>query len=152
MKYITLILVLLFSFSFVMANENSTETTQSQCQQAIKQLTSYGIIEGNDIPNIIPYKNEVMNVYLKDQTFLGHITISDKVLSEINCEQATEPTYNVYITSLDLIDQTLQSDDPLGEFNSKLSSKEIDLQGTTGGKKFKAGFTKFALKVASWFS
>lgn len=151
MKTTVIVLVMIvLSFSITLAQAN-VSTDDTVCQEVVSTLSSHGVGVGSVVPKGIPYKNEVMNIHLKDASFAGHFILEEKVVTTLDCGAAENPTFNVYLKDVAIIDEVFGSQDPLDMFDEKLSNKEIEIKGTTGSKKIKAGFTKLAIKVVNWF-
>ena len=107
---------------------------------------------GKTLPDKVPYSNEVANLYTLDEELIGHIIIVDKIVTEMNCTEVVEPTYNVYIKDVDTIKDIESAESPADEVDDKMSAGDIIIKGTSFGKKTKALFTRIVIKVASWFS
>ena len=106
---------------------------------------------GEEIPDNIPYSNEVANFYIIDGDIIGHMVLEDKVVLEANCTETIEPTYNVYILNLDTIKDIEYAESPVDEVDNKISEGEIIIEGTNFGKKVKALGLRVIIKVVSWF-
>jgi len=98
----------------------------------------------------VPYKNEIFNIYLSDKS-IGHMKIEDRVIVSIGCEESENPTYNIYVRDMDVIEDIKNSEKPIEEFNNKLKNKDIVMEGTSFGKKIKGLFTRLGIMIASWF-
>ncbi len=106
-------------------------------------------IVGIEIPEQIPYSDEIFNVYIADENF-GYLEISESVVSDLGCEENPEATYNVYIKDYSVF-LAFETGFTLDKFNSMLGD-EIQIKGVGFGKKTKMFFTKIGLKIAGWFS
>jgi hypothetical protein len=120
------------------------------CSDAMDQLT---ITEGATIPDFIPYKNDVMNVYTGENETVGYVAIEDGKLAAFACnESSPDYTYRVYIESAQTIEDIVIADAPADALDDKMSEGEIRIEGRTFGKKVKSFFTRIGIKIASWFT
>jgi len=106
---------------------------------------------GEEIPDKVPYSNEVANFYTIDGDVIGHMVLEDKIVIEVNCTETTEPTYNVYILNLNTIKDIEEAESPVDEVDDKISEGEIIIEGTSFGKKAKALAIRSVIKIISWF-
>ncbi|MFC1666111.1 hypothetical protein ACFLZF_00135, partial [Nanoarchaeota archaeon] len=104
-----------------------------------------------EVPSFIPYKNEIFNFYILEENFNGSLILEEKKITSIKCTENQKPTYNIYIDKFQTLEEIQNSQDPLNLYNEKLKNKQIEIKGTTFGKKIKLAFTKITLKVVSWF-
>ncbi|MGM5488163.1 MAG: hypothetical protein ACQESG_04405 [Nanobdellota archaeon] len=132
------VLLLIVMASFVLAMDCTTlENHKSE-------------IVGTNLPEYIPYQDEVFNIHMQGET-MGHVVLDNGTVTSFSCDQSDSPTYNVHIQSPDVIETIASSDNPLKTLNGMLGS-EIEVKGTTVGKKVKGFFTRLALSIGAWFS
>ena len=118
------------------------------CNYAMDELNVY---EGRFVPSGIPFSNEIFDAYDMEGNPLGHIKIEDKKITEVSCTTVNESTYNIYLKDLQTLKDIKASEHKLDTLDDKLG-KEIIVEGTSIGKSVKLFFSKFGLKVGSWFS
>ena len=106
---------------------------------------------GEEIPDDIPYSNEVANFYTVSGEIIGQMVLEDKVVVEADCNETIEPTYNVYILDLDTIKDIEEAESAVDEVDDKISEGEVVIEGTSFGKKAKALAIRSVIKVFSWF-
>lgn len=112
--------------------------------QAFK-IGSKNII-GQEIPNKIPYKNEIFNLYIS-KDFFASIKIYDGKISAFECDESLKQTYNIYIEEYsDLLD--FANGFNIDTLNKKIKNEEIVVEGVGFFKKIKWFFSKIALR---WF-
>ncbi len=112
-----------------------------------------GVIPGVSVPNSLPYKNEITNVYTLDREVVGMIVIKDGKIESTSCNSTTEnATYNLFIKDQQTIEDILSSEKPVDVLNEKIKSQDIILEGTKTSKKIKGFFTRLAIRLTSWFS
>lgn len=118
------------------------------CQTVVDDITANDI----RVPGAIPYKNEKFNLEVGGEPS-GYAIIKDRAVTDISCNGTVEdPTYTLQITSLDIIDEISKSAKPVDRINEAFKEKEIVMKGATVGKKIKGFFTRFAVKLGSWFT
>jgi hypothetical protein len=98
-----------------------------------------------EIPEEIPYTDEIFNVYLEEEIF-GYLEISEGKVKDIGCVENENYTYEVKIESVSTIKDLAMGEDKLSIFKEKISEREIEVKGKGIGKKMKWFFTKIALK------
>lgn len=140
MKKLILILVVLFSLPFGFANSDL-------CSDFINKTDR---IKDGVVPTILPYKNEAINVYSFEEELIGHIRTVEGTVSSIGCEELENPTLNVEISNLSVIDFVLDSSKPIKEFNRALG-EDILINSTSGFGSAKLGISKAILFVLSLF-
>lgn len=107
------------------------------------------------IPRQVPFlgSDENINFHLQMndgmETVMG-VKLRDKKVTEIT-DRIEDWTLRVDLTE-NTLEKLMNSDDPLNDLRSALKNKEIKIQGKTFGKKVKAAFFKFGVKVSGWFS
>lgn len=129
-------------------------SSMSAVVSAIDCQTVVDNIVANDIrvPGAIPYKNERMNIEVAGIAS-GYAILKDRAVTEISCNNSIENiTYTLKITSFDVVDEIFKSDKQIDRLNQAFSNEEIQMVGATTGKKLKGVFTRFAVKLGSWFS
>jgi len=136
---------LLFFLLGIVAPFTTSELNEMSC--LIIEQSKRDII-GNEIPEKVPFKNEILNVYLAEESF-GYLEINESIISDIGCEENENPSYEIYIKDYSVFTQFEKGFD-LDKLNSMLGD-EIIIKGVGIGKKFKLFFVKIGLKVASWF-
>ena len=100
-----------------------------------------------EIPQSLPYTNERVNVHIAD-TFYGSLILEDKVITELNCDPLTDPSYLVYLSSEDVLTRSYSS---LDDVIMVMDSDDVDIQPQSVMGKVKYGLSKAALKLVSWF-
>lgn len=140
MKKIILILLVIFSIPVGLAQS-------TLCDDFIDKTER---ISNSSVPTVLPYKNEVINVYTFEDEFIGHISTDKGEVSSIGCEELEEPTLNVKISNLSIIDLVLDSDKPLKEFDNALE-EDILISSTSNLGTVKLGVSKALLFIASLF-
>ncbi|MCR4327321.1 MAG: hypothetical protein NUV46_01950 [Nanoarchaeota archaeon] len=105
---------------------------------------------GKGVPSSIPYQNEILNVYIKNESF-GHIKVEKGNFSNFSCEKSDNATYDLKINNLSIFENLDSNQSLIETLNKKLSDKEIEVEGLTLGKKIKWFFTTILLKVLGWF-
>jgi hypothetical protein len=143
-KFIFGLLIGIFFIGFVAPLTNS-ELNEMSC--LLIEQNKADII-GNEIPEKIPFKNEVLNVYLAGEAF-GNLEIKERIILDIGCEESETPSYKIYIKDYSIFTQFEQGFD-LDKLNSMLGD-EIIIKGVGFGKKAKLFFLKIGLKIAGWF-
>lgn len=150
MKKSILILIsaLLMFGTFLVTAQTSYDMMLEECEKAVNEYN----LEGKSIPTIFPYSNDVFNAYDFKKRPLGHLEIKNKKIVSYNCDIAANPTYNVFVRSINTITEIKESNDPLSRFNDKLEEKEIQVKGIQIKKKLKWALTRPLIKIGAWFS
>lgn len=103
-------------------------------------------IIGSKIPDKVPYKNEIINLYVANESF-GNLVIEEGIVTNFSCEESAENTYNIYIKDYSVLMDFAQGVD-VDKILEKINSGDIIVKGVGFGKKIKWFFSKLALK---WF-
>jgi hypothetical protein len=143
-KFIFGILLGIF-FIGIVAPLTTSELNEMSCL-IIEQ--GKGDIIGNEIPEKVPFKNEILNVYLAEESF-GFLKINESIVSDIGCGENENPTYEIYIKDYSVFTKFEQGFD-IDKLDSMLGD-EIIIKGIGFGKKFNLFFIKAGLKITSWF-
>lgn len=101
---------------------------------------------GKSIPDSIPYKTEVANVYTLDGKAVASITLNNKAFGTVECSESVKPTLRVYVKDLQTMKDIKDADDKVATFKQKMSDKDIKIKAVGFGKKIKLFFGKIALK------
>ncbi|OVE74519.1 hypothetical protein BVX95_02300 [archaeon D22] len=145
MKKIVISMLMILTLSlFVSAQENQTYTCESLTQDI-------NLGEGVELPKYVPFKNEIVNIYMNNES-LGSLQTEKGKVTSFGCEMLENPTYNVYIKDSSVIDEITASESPLDTINEQMKNKDIDVQPVKTGKKVKWFFSKIVIKIGSWFS
>lgn len=107
-------------------------------------------IIGQQIPDKIPFKNEIINIYISEEIF-GYVVLNNSYVDEFNCSVNLDQTYDVFIKDYNIIGEIQESKDPVNLLNEKIKSGDVEIKGYGFVKKVKLGIVKLGLKVASWF-
>ena len=70
------------------------------------------------LPNKVPFSDEVVNVYLADES-IGYIVLEDKVIESYGCGENEKPTYKIFVRDEKVIDDILDAEDKVGEYNKQ---------------------------------
>ncbi|MGM5485380.1 MAG: hypothetical protein ACQEP1_05930 [Nanobdellota archaeon] len=111
-----------------------------------EDLEGYG---GVEVPGFIPYKNEVVDVYLND-TFVAQSEINNREVGNISCESEKESTLDVQVKNASVIEDIAVSDSPLSALEKEIGDG-IKLEPKTRSTKIRNFLFKVEMKVASWF-
>jgi hypothetical protein len=139
------ILFIILFFGFVSSFEIS-QLDNMGCD--IIKLAENQII-GLELPPEIPFKNEIINIYVSEK-ILGSVEIVNKKIFGIECEENKGVTYKIYIKDYSTFLEFEKGFD-LNKLNSMLGD-EIKIEGVGFGKKIKMFFIKSGLKISSWVS
>ena len=134
-----IILLIVFSFLFV-SFANAIDI--SDCS-SLEQYKSE--ILGQQIPDKVPFANEIINIYVGEQ-ILGNIQIEEKKIKDFACAENEDATYKVEIIDYVVLNDFTSADNFLEVYQEKTKSGEIEVKGIGFGKKIKLGFVKIALK------
>ena len=145
MKKVILCLAI-FVLSFNLASAINVQDYEMFCQNI--DLNNLGEFE---IPSYVPYKNEIFNFYLIAENISGSLVVDEGKIISVACVENENVTYNVYIDNFQTIEEVGEAEDFLGKYNEKVANNQIEIKGATLGKKIKLAFTKFVLKIVSWF-
>lgn len=138
--------IIILSMSFVFAQNITFK--QGECMTILPYKDN---IVGLELPNQIPLSTEIINIYIGEENY-GFVSIKDKKINDFNCLENKNATYELLIENDNSVKEILEADSPIDSFLEKLNSKEINLKGRDFGKKIKAGFLKFGLRIFSWFN
>lgn len=105
---------------------------------------------GGKIPSMVPYQNEVINIYLKNESF-GNLKIENGNFSDFSCGLSEKGTYDLRINDFQIFLDFNSNSSVIKELNKKITSGEIEVEGLGFGKDVKWFFTKIALKIANLF-
>ena len=107
---------------------------------------------GYMIPEKIPFKDELFNIYIDDEFFIS-FKLSDKQVILAECEAFEKATYNVYVTSNLIKDAVINRLDinPVDYYNQNMKSGDLKIKPVGFARKVKMGFINLGLKIASWF-
>jgi uncharacterized protein YpmS len=103
-------------------------------------------IIGAQIPDKVPYKNEIINLNISNQSF-GSITIEEGIISNFSCDSSEDNTYEVSVKDYSIVLEFMEGFE-MEDFLDKLESEEITVKGVGLGKRIKWFFSKLAMK---WF-
>jgi len=103
-------------------------------------------IVGQEIPKNLPYKNEIFNLYISNES-LGSVVVINGKINSISCDNNKNWTYDIYIKNSSVL-----SDFSNG-FDAKILSNDINngsirIKSSNFGKAIKLFFSKLFLK---WF-
>lgn len=143
MKYKLLILCVLLLLGAV-----SVYAESDLCSYA----TEAGIVENVELPGFIPYKNEVMNIYVGN-SIAASIVVEDGVLTNINCDnEESEYTYKITLDSVSTLSDIMEADSAVDAFNDKLKDKSLKIEGKGVMRKVTTFFIKAGAKIAGLFA
>jgi hypothetical protein len=140
----TIFIILLLGFVNALTESELNQISCSTFESGKSEII------GTEIPEQIPYSNEIFNIYIGDEIF-GNIVIIESIISDISCTENENRTYDIYIKDYSVLTSFGETDDTFGMFQEKLKNKEIEIKGVSFGKKTKMFFTKIGLKIAGWF-
>ncbi len=122
------------------------------CEQIIDSGLDDDFVD-YEIPDAVPFKNEVFNIYIDDEFFLS-AELVDKKISGIVCESSKEVTYKIYISSSLIAEISGDNEEinPIDFYNQKRKSGELEIKAVGFVRKINMGFINFGLKIASWFN
>ncbi|MDP3965933.1 MAG: hypothetical protein Q8Q04_00175 [archaeon] len=144
-RYFLLSLFIVLLLGFVSAFEyNGTNVTCEDLGEIENQIL------GAEVPSILPYKNEIFNVYFKNES-LGNLHIEEGVITDFSCGKNENATYELKINNESLFENPDSNYSTIDFLNQKLDNKEIEVNGITFGKKIKWFFTTIAIKIMSLF-
>ena len=108
-------------------------------------------IIGQEIPKQVPFTTEVFSLYLAEEP-VASLFIEDKVIKDLICGSVSEDTtYNIYISSLDLISEVDENTNPIDFYKEKRKSGEIQIKAVGFGRSIKLFFLNIGIDIASWF-
>ena len=108
-------------------------------------------IVGQEIPKQIPFTTEVFSLYIAKEP-IASVFLEDKKVSDLICGSVAEDTtYNIYVSSLDLINEVDENTNPLDFYKEKRKSGEIQIKAVGFGKTIKLFFLDIGVDIASWF-
>ena len=136
--------IMLFS---LVASFTDLELNQISCSTFEADKDS---LVGMEIPEQIPYSNEIFNIYIAGEIF-GNLVLVESIVDDFSCTENPERTYDIYIKDFSVLSDFGETADPFGMFQEKLKNKDIEIKGVSFGKKTKMFFTKVGLKIAGWF-
>jgi hypothetical protein len=125
------------------------EPKTEKCEHLITILK---LEKGKKIPKVLPYSNEVFNIYTLDEEVIGYIQAENNKISNYDCVEHEKPTYKVYLEDTGVIDNILDAESPIDELNSRKKSKELTIKGVGIIKKTKGSFISLGLKIAGLFT
>jgi len=127
--------IMLFSLTFMSALDNfNCQTLESQKSLAI----------GQKIPDKAPFTDEIINLYLENQTY-GNLILVNKTISDFSCSENENATYKVYVKNTSVIQKFMESNDSLQTYKNETSSGNIEIKGVGLGRQIKLFFAKIAL-------
>lgn len=141
MKSVKLSLIAVF-LVFSIISIGAVSVSNCKSLEAQKSL-----IIGKTLPDKAPFSDEIINIYIENETF-GNIVLENKTLKSFSCIENQSATYKIYIKNTSVINDFMNSDDFMGTYKNKTSSGEIEVKGVGLGKKIKLGFVKFFLNFA----
>ena len=144
-KKIFMLLLVVLSISVVSAQQNKS----SFCEELIDIS---GISVGAEVPSILPYKNEQINIFDNYSQIIGGLETSEGLVQSFGCVELENPTLLVTIKDLTVIDDIVLANNSIKELNNKILNEEILVEGVGFGSKFKVFSSKVALRVVSWFN
>ena len=109
-------------------------------------------ISNFEIPEKIPFQNEVFNIYF-DNNFLISLNLVDGKFGNITCEESEDVTYDIYIKKelILIIIEEKDNINPLDFYHENRKNGNFDIKPIGFKNKIKFGFINFGLKIASWF-
>ena len=109
---------------------------------------------GKELPSPFKgmYGNEVVNLYLTDNTAIGYAATVDGVLKEIGLGASENATMNIYIQNGDTIASIMEAENPLDKFYELKAEGKIRIEPVGFGKKVKWAVTSAVARIASWFT
>lgn len=152
-----LILGLLLALPFALAanvsagevialNQDLALQERSHCEE----LMSEYMVEGVNIPSALPFSNEVFHVIIGDQVYAS-LELTDKTVTSFSCSQEGVATMTARITSEEVIDTILASEDLLQAYQDARNNDEIILEGTGFIRKAKLILINAGIAVISIF-
>lgn len=145
---LTIAFVFILALTFTQALSLSTiEVNQLSC--ATFESTKNTFI-GMEIPEEIPYGDEIFNIYFGGEIF-GYLEIEENKIKDLGCEENPEMTYSVYIKDYSTLREFIDVEKPIELLKEKLKNGEIEVKGASFGKKLKWGFTRFGLNFVKAF-
>ncbi len=124
--------------------ETFGENLQKMGCSMVKEYSNQ--IIGQEIPKQVPYKNEILNFYISNQSF-GNVQIVDGTIVSFECEMDENPTYDIFIKDYSVF-LSFSSGFNIDSLIQEIENKNIEVYGKKLGKKIKWFFSKIALK---WF-
>jgi hypothetical protein len=106
-----------------------------------------------EIPQAIPFSDDVFNVYIDDE-FFASFDLVDKKMTEIRCEVSEDVSYSIYVSS-DLIEEIgsgFPEEGIVDFYNEKKGTEDLEIVASGFVKKLKLGLINFGLRIAGWFS
>lgn len=130
--------------------ETKTQEPTNICDYFVND---FGIKIGGRLPIYVPYSDEKFNVYTQDGELIGRIMLNNRQLAIVDCCVAFEDyTYEIYVDSLQTLQDIDESESRSAELLKKMSQDEISIEGKTFFKRVKMVFTKPVLRIFSFFS
>lgn len=109
-------------------------------------------IIGYELPKQIPLKEDIFNLYVSENPIAFIEINAEKKVSNFGCGIVHEkPTFNVYIKSLEIINEVNEETNFLEFYKEKKKSGDIKIDGVGFGKKIKLFFLNIGVGVAGWF-
>ena len=143
--YFVFLILMMSSIGIVIAEDFSNFSfKQMECMSILPFKNE---IVGQSIPDQIPVSNEIINLYIAGENY-GYIQIDNKTITEMNCSENEDATYDILISSEKTLSDIYSAEDKMDMVIQKFNDKEIQLKGKTFGKKIKAFFLKIGIK---WF-
>ncbi len=109
--------------------------------------------EGSTLPQPFKglYGDERVNFYLQNGDVLGHAVTEDGAFASAGTTAVDNPSLEVRIDSLDVVEQIATSEAPLDTYYQLKDEEQIDVEPVGFGAAVKWGVTETVGKVASWF-
>lgn len=147
-------LMIVFFLPLIYAEEDmSGQTVQSTTDHPICSylLDELGVSQGWAISGAIPYQNEVIHAYSNGQA-VGSVYLVDGVIQQISCQLTGTATHIVHIQDKQTVVDIMTSGHMLDVLDEKLANKALVVQGQNLGGSMKNFFSRFVVKVGSWFN
>ena len=127
-KGFALLFLMIFCVGMVMALDFNVSTF---CNEEIPD--SYAL------PNKAPFSNEVVNVYLLEES-IGYVVLKDKKIESYGCGENEGPTYKIFIESEEVVEKILDSENMINEYNEQRAEGGLRVEGVGAWRSVKLFF------------
>ncbi len=138
-------LMLVFGMIFVLGLigfSSAVDVSELTCENALNYKEQ---IVGNEIPSEAPFNDEIINVYISNETY-GNLVIEESVIKDFSCVENEDASYEIRIKDLQTMKDFVESEDFIQTYKDMKKSGDLEIKGIGFGKKIKLAFVNFVLK------
>lgn len=108
-------------------------------------------IKGTELPGFVPFKNEIVQIYQLPNISIGHVTLKDGVVTNVNCTNDNDATLEIYYKNIASVEKIANAKDPAKVYQEEIANGDLVIKAKTFSNKVKKSIVNLALRVWGWF-